>query len=47
MPLPKPKAGEKQKDFMQRCISDPTMNTEFPKEDQRVAICYNQWRDKK
>jgi hypothetical protein len=47
MPLPKPKSGETQKDFMTRCMSDSTMNTEYPRKDQRLAVCYTQWRDKK
>ena len=47
MPLPRPTSEEKQKDFMSRCMSDSTMNTEYPRKDQRLAVCYIQWRDKK
>lgn len=43
MPLPKPNAGEKQKDFMGRCLE--VAITEFDK-DQAIAVCYNQWKDK-
>ena len=46
MPLPKPKASEKQKDFMLRCMSNPTMNKEYPRQDQRLAVCYTKWRDR-
>ena len=46
MPLPKPKSGEKQKEFIQRCITDNTMAKEFPQQDQRVAVCYQQWKEK-
>lgn len=39
MPLPKPKAGETRKNFNSRCMGNPTMNTEYPKQDQRYAVC--------
>lgn len=38
MPIPKPKANESKKDFIQRCMSNPTMVTEYSK-DKRTAIC--------
>lgn len=44
MPIPKPKGGEKQTDFMSRCV--PQMMKEF-KEDQAIAICYDAYRNKK
>lgn len=46
MPQPKPKPKENKKDFMNRCMSDPTMTKEYPKKDQRYAVCQSQW-DKK
>tara|TARA_R100001463_G_scaffold3647_4_gene14603 strand:- start:6306 stop:6761 length:456 start_codon:yes stop_codon:yes gene_type:complete len=46
MPLPKPKAGESRKDFMQRCMSDSKATSEFPNTDQRLAVCSTQYRDK-
>jgi hypothetical protein len=46
MPLPKPKPQETQKDFIARCMANPTMNSEYPRQDQRLAVCYTQWRDK-
>jgi hypothetical protein len=42
MPIPKPKAGESQKEFVQRCMEDNTMQSEYD-QDQRLAICYNQF----
>ena len=39
MPLPKPKPNETRKDFMTRCLSNPTMVKEYKKTDQRIAIC--------
>ena len=45
MPIPKPKKGEQQKEFMIRCISDPIMKKEYQNKQQRTAVCYTQWRD--
>ncbi len=44
MPLPKPHDKESQKDFISRCMSDKTMNTEYPDQNKRAGICYSQWR---
>lgn len=46
MPIPNPKQDEKQSEFINRCMSDNTMKSEFPDKDQRLAVCYNQWREK-
>lgn len=46
MPIPKVNRGEKEKDYMSRCMSDPTMVSEYDK-DQRVAICLTKFRNKK
>jgi hypothetical protein len=46
MPIPKPKATEKQNEFIQRCMSNPTMVSEYPREEQRLAVCYTEWRNK-
>ena len=45
MPIPRPKAGEKMTEFLGRCMTDETMETEYPNENQRIAICAKQWRD--
>ena len=47
MPIPKPNKDESRSDFMARCMSNPTMNTEYPDQAQRAAICNQSWRDKK
>lgn len=39
MPKPQPNSGESQDDFMARCMSDETMQDEYPDDDQRVAVC--------
>lgn len=52
MPLPTPKSNEKQDDFVGRCISliskekDEKGNLRWPDNDQRVAVCFSQWRNK-
>lgn len=45
MPIPKPKASESQRDYVQRCMSDEKMKSEY-NEDQRLAICYDTYRTK-
>jgi hypothetical protein len=42
MPIPKPNKDESNKDFMSRCMSNPTMNKEYPSNGQRYTICTNQ-----
>ena len=39
MPIPKPNPNEEKKEFVMRCMSDDTMNKEFPDTDQRLAVC--------
>jgi len=46
MPLPKPTKGEKHDDFIERCMGDETMKTEYPDNDQRYAVCESQWGKK-
>jgi len=46
MPIPAPRKDEKKKDFIKRCMNNPTMQKEYPAEKQRSAICHGAW-DKK
>ena len=46
MPLPAPRADESEDAFLARCMNDPVMEEEFPDEDQRYAVCAQQWQDK-
>ena len=46
MPIPKPKKGEKQTEFIGRCMGNPIMVKEYKDSKQRSAICYSQWRGK-
>jgi hypothetical protein len=47
MPLPTPNEGESEQDFISRCMGNETMNEDFPEQEQRSAVCYRQWREKK
>ena len=42
MPIPKPKSGEKQSQFMLRCV--PILSKEYGKE-QAIAICYSSFKN--
>lgn len=44
MPIPKPKKGEGEKDFISRCMS--AIGDEYKDKDQAVAVCYQSWKDK-
>ena len=44
MPIPKPKSGEEQSQFMLRCV--PILMKEYKKE-QAIAICYNSFNQEK
>jgi len=43
MPIPKPEGGESQEDFIQRCMGNPTMNSEYPDNSQRFAVCQSSY----
>ena len=47
MPLPSPREGEQQSEFIGRCMDDENMRSEFPDSIQRVAVCHSKWREKK
>jgi len=47
MPLPTPRDEEEQSAFINRCMGDELMNSEYPDQKQRVAVCYSQWRRRK
>lgn len=47
MPLVKPRKNETKKNFISRCMSDKVMRKEFPKANQRRAVCERQWDTKK
>lgn len=39
MPLPKPSKGQTEKDFIESCMGNSTMNKEFPDNGQRFKVC--------
>ena len=43
MPIPKPKGGEKQSDFMLRCV--PQL-MQYRDKEQAIAICYQTYKKK-
>ena len=45
MPIPTPRPTEKKKDFIQRCMSDEIMTTEYTDVQQRMAICQVQFSE--
>lgn len=45
MPIPKPNPQESQKDYLQRCMANPTMVAEYAR-DQRYAICRETYKKK-
>lgn len=47
MPLPKPRPQESDNQFINRCMIDDTMSSEYPNRNQRYAICNNLLTQKK
>lgn len=47
MPIPKPTAAETEKEFIQRCMSDNTMISEYEDIDQRFAVCIASYEELK
>ncbi len=39
MPIPQPRNSETDSQFMDRCMNDPVMESEYPRRDQRIAVC--------
>jgi hypothetical protein len=46
MPIPKPTENETEREFINRCMGDDAMNSEYTDEDIRAGVCYTQWREK-
>lgn len=45
MPLPTPRPNDNRETFLQRCMADPTMVSDFPERTQRFAVCVAQWSE--
>ena len=37
--MPRPRPRETDEEFIQRCMGDSQMQSEFPENDQRYAVC--------
>lgn len=44
MPLPSPHSGESEQEFVSRCVKNLNDSGEFELNEQRVAVCYSQFR---
>lgn len=47
MPLPNKRKDQSDKEFLDTCMGNPTMNKDFPKNDQRYAVCQSQLKKAK
>jgi hypothetical protein len=47
MPIPKPTDTEEQSAFINRCMSDDIMKSEYGDKKQRAAVCYSQYKRRK
>jgi len=47
MPVPKPNVGEKQNEFVSRCIKELSHADPNRPHEQIIAICYSTWRSEK
>ncbi len=46
MPIPKPTPKETEKEYLKRCMADPTMVSEYKSTDQRYAVCRSKYYNK-
>ena len=44
--MPTPTDGETESEFLERCMSDPEANEDFPEDNQRFAFCQAVWERK-
>ncbi len=47
MPMPTPEKDEDEKTFVSRCMGTEMMKKDFPDNDQRLAVCYKQFKKDK
>jgi len=41
--MPKVRKGEKENEYVSRCVGDNKMEKEFPDQKQRLAVCYSKF----
>jgi hypothetical protein len=44
--MPSPRKGEREKDYISRCMSSEEAKRDFPDSKQRVAFCHSKWQNK-
>lgn len=46
MPIPQPNPNEDKKDFVQRCVANEKMKSEYPNVEQRLAVCSSAFEER-
>ena len=44
--MPSPREGEREKEYISRCMSSEEAKRDFPDSKQRVAFCHSKWQNK-
>ena len=47
MPLPKPRKGQTKEKWLESCMGNSTMVSDYPDSAQRYAVCNSQWERRK
>ena len=47
MPIPKKESGETSNKFLERCMGDDKMVSEYPEANQRYAVCIATYKENK
>lgn len=45
MPIPSPRKSEDEDSFIERCVGNSSMKKDFPDQKQRLAVCFDSFRD--
>jgi len=45
MPIPTPEKDESNNEYVDRCMGDQVMRSEYPDQAQRAAVCQHKWRE--
>lgn len=45
MPVPSPRKDENEDSFIERCVGNSSMKKDFPDQKQRLAVCFDSFRD--
>ena len=45
MPIPKPRPSESEDQYVSRCMGDETMKDDYPAQGQRLAVCFNTYKE--